>query len=102
MAKSLGDSGTFGSQKTMNAIQRMQRQPMSVQEAHSAKYAPKFNATISRPAPKMPSYKKGGKVKKTGVALLHKGEVVVPKKTVKKISKTGSQMLSKAMKPFKK
>lgn len=27
----------------------------------------------------MPSYKKGGIVKKTGPALLHKGELVVPK-----------------------
>lgn len=26
------------------------------------------------------SYKKGGKVKKTGLALLHKGEMVIPKK----------------------
>lgn len=31
------------------------------------------------------SYKKGGKVKKTGLAKLHKGEVVVPKKKVKKL-----------------
>jgi hypothetical protein len=29
------------------------------------------------------SFKKGGKVKKTGMAKVHKGEVVVPKKTVK-------------------
>lgn len=27
----------------------------------------------------IPSYKKGGKVKKTGLALVHKGEKVVPK-----------------------
>lgn len=30
------------------------------------------------------SFKKGGKVKKTGAYKLHKGEVVVPAKTVKK------------------
>ncbi len=30
----------------------------------------------------MPSYKKGGKVKKTGKAKLHKNEVVLPVKTV--------------------
>jgi hypothetical protein len=28
---------------------------------------------------KVPAYKKGGRVRKTGVALLHKGEDVVPK-----------------------
>ena len=28
----------------------------------------------------LPLYKKGGKVKKTGMAIVHKGEMVVPKK----------------------
>ena len=32
------------------------------------------------------SFKKGGKVKKTGTALVHKGEVVVPKKKVGKMT----------------
>lgn len=32
-----------------------------------------------------PSYKKGGKVKKTGMAKVHKGEVVVPKKKAESI-----------------
>lgn len=32
------------------------------------------------------SYKKGGKINKTGVANLHKGEVVMPKKVVRKKS----------------
>lgn len=36
------------------------------------------------------AYKKGGKVKKTGIAKVHKGEVVMPKKTVRK--KTYSQV----------
>ena len=30
--------------------------------------------------PKVPQYKKGGRVRKTGVALVHKGEYVVPAK----------------------
>jgi len=30
-----------------------------------------------------PSYKKGGKVKKTGLALLHKGEIVIPKNSIR-------------------
>lgn len=33
-------------------------------------------------------YKKGGMVKKTGPALVHAGELVVPKKYVKDVSKT--------------
>lgn len=40
-------------------------------------------ASKSNPSGKVKGYKKGGKVKKTGLAKLHKGEVVVPKKTVK-------------------
>ena len=35
----------------------------------------------------MPSYKKGGKVKKTGPARLHKGEVVIPAASVKHLKK---------------
>jgi hypothetical protein len=33
---------------------------------------------------KIPSYKKGGKIKKTGLAFVHKGERVVPKKAARK------------------
>ena len=33
-----------------------------------------------------PSYKKGGKVKNTGLAMLHKGEMVVPKNKIKSYS----------------
>jgi len=32
-------------------------------------------------------FKKGGMVKKTGIAKIHKGEMVVPKKKVKKVKK---------------
>jgi len=32
-----------------------------------------------------PSYKKGGKVKKTGLALVHKGERVVPRKKAESV-----------------
>jgi hypothetical protein len=42
--------------------------------------------TPARPKPGLaspPSYKKGGKVKKTGMALVHKGEVVKPAKKKK-------------------
>jgi hypothetical protein len=36
---------------------------------------------------KVPSFKKGGKVKKTGLAYVHKGEKVIPKNKVKKVKK---------------
>lgn len=35
----------------------------------------------------IPSFKKGGKVKKTGLARLHAGEMVVPAKTAKALKK---------------
>lgn len=37
--------------------------------------------------PKAPSYKKGGMVRKTGLAKLHAGEKVIPKKDVKRTEK---------------
>ena len=35
----------------------------------------------------IPSFKKGGRVKKTGLALLHRGEYVVPAGRTKKVSR---------------
>jgi hypothetical protein len=35
----------------------------------------------------LPSYRKGGKVRKTGVAKLHRGEYVVPAKKVRSLKK---------------
>lgn len=35
----------------------------------------------------LPSYRKGGKVRKTGPARLHKGELVVPRKKVRKVKR---------------
>ena len=40
-------------------------------------------------------FKKGGKVKKTGPALLHKGEIVVPAKYAKDVSKTLKDKIKK-------
>ena len=44
-------------------------------------------------------FKKGGMVKKTGPALLHKGELVVPKHLVKNVSKTVKKKIAAAKKP---
>lgn len=35
----------------------------------------------------VPSYSRGGKVRKTGLAKVHRGEYVVPKKKARKVSK---------------
>src|SRR5678815_392091 len=40
---------------------------------------------------RMPQYKKGGVVKKTGPAVVHKGEFVVPSKVAKKHGLTGEK-----------
>lgn len=50
-------------------------------------------ATPQLAAGVFPSYKKGGKVRKTGLALLHKGERVIPRKKVK--------LAEKAMRKYK-
>lgn len=46
-----------------------------------------------------PSYKKGGKVKQTGLALVHKGEVVIPANRVKSVD---SALKKSGKKPLKK
>lgn len=46
-----------------------------------------------------PSYKKGGKVKKTGLALVHKGEMVIPASRVASVVKAVKKA---GMKPLKK
>lgn len=37
---------------------------------------------------KLPQYKKGGMVRKTGPAIVHKGEMVIPKKQVPVLRKS--------------
>jgi hypothetical protein len=41
--------------------------------------------------PNLPSYKHGGRVKKTGLALLHRGEFVVPSKQGRRKASGGKQ-----------
>jgi hypothetical protein len=38
-------------------------------------------------AAKIPSYKKGGKIRRTGLAMVHKGERMIPKTKVAKVEK---------------
>lgn len=99
----MGDSGIFGSRKTMDAIARNSRDKVA---------AWKKAGNTSKPSLKMAkpnlidndnwgnpqanalgggaiqgSFKKGGKVKKTGIYKLHKGERVLNVKQVKTMSK---------------
>lgn len=51
---------------------------------------PRAEPNLNRRAgslPPLPEYKKGGKVKKTGMAKVHKGEVVIPKARVEAVEK---------------
>ncbi len=58
-----------------------QRQP-----EHSREFLDKMNNSVNR-MKGIQSYKKGGKVKKTGLALVHKGELVLTKKQQNKQQK---------------
>ena len=42
------------------------------------------------------SYKKGGRVKRTGLAKLHRGELVVPRKKVKRVKRAMKRMKARA------
>ena len=48
------------------------------------KLASKIKGKMSSKKQAVPSYKRGGKVKKTGPAKLHQGEKVIPKRKGKK------------------
>jgi len=51
---------------------------------------PKYKKKLSDSKKKVPSYKKGGVVKKTGLALVHKGEKIIPKNKTGAIVGTSS------------
>jgi hypothetical protein len=46
----------------------------------------------------VPSYKKGGTVKKTGMAMVHKGEKVIPQKKVESMNQFMSRRNKETMK----
>lgn len=83
----MGDSGVFGDSKTMKSVPNSLYKP-----AKKASNPTKdmITGAKTKPVGKMikdtllGSFKKGGKVKKTGNYKLHKGEKVVPAKKVKK------------------
>lgn len=62
-------------------LQRIKNTPENFRSKADQEYADKMNKTKRRV---MGSFKKGGKVKKTGLYKLHKGEKVIPAKKKKK------------------
>lgn len=48
---------------------------------------PPLQFSSSAPAPKTEEFSKGGSVKRTGMAKVHKGEVIIPKSRVKAVEK---------------
>lgn len=60
----------------------------SVGKKYGGKTGGKIGSTLGRAAGSLIPFKKGGMVKKTGAALVHKGELVIPAKMVKHVSKS--------------
>lgn len=52
-------------------------------------------AELAYKDPGVRSYRHGGKVRKTGIGKLHRGEVVIPAKTVRKVKKALKRATSK-------
>lgn len=62
--------------------------PQEAQKAQSSVDQKKMRDQANdAPGGKIPSYKKGGKIKATGLAKVHKGERVIPKAKVAKVEK---------------
>jgi hypothetical protein len=51
--------------------------------------------TFQEASPKVASYKKGGRVKKTGLALVHRGEFVIPAKRSRHKKASGKRTIIK-------
>lgn len=60
---------------------------MNPNSSFKSPYAQPWNKPFENPYAFNPGFEKGGKVKKTGLAKLHKGEMVIPKNLVKHVSK---------------
>ena len=86
----LKSNQAYGTPLKLNKAQQNIKNPSWVNAGpNKNQIKPKPSMTTPKPSSKMamstPSYKKGGKVKKTGMALVHKGEMVVPKRKGKKM-----------------
>ena len=76
--------------KMVNRIKKIGRYIGAITEGSKMLTGKKLGRALNERAVgavSMPSYKKGGKVKKTGPARLHKGEVVLKASVVKALKK---------------
>lgn len=103
MGKSMGDSGTFGTPKEMNRMYQALNNPkvrsQLIQKQNDAKSKAMITGTYNSPKSLAEmvkgSFKKGGKVKKTGIYKLHKGEKVLTKEETMKHEKKESKSKEK-------
>ena len=78
----------------VNRVNKMDRWTGAISDASKTLLGKNLSRAISGAATNqvdmvggMPMYKKGGRVKKTGPAIVHKGEVVLSAPTVKTLKK---------------
>ena len=67
----------------VNRVNKIGRYVGAIKEGYHTLMGKDLSKAVNKKAVSaIDSYKKGGKVKRTGKALVHRGEVVLPKKTV--------------------
>jgi hypothetical protein len=72
----------------VNRVNKIGRYVGAIKEGYHSLMGKDLSKAVNKKAVSaVDSYKKGGKVKRTGKALVHRGEVVLPKKTVASLKK---------------
>jgi len=72
----------------VNRVNKIGRYVGAIKEGYHTLMGKDLSKAVNKKAVSaVDSYKKGGKVKRTGKALVHRGEVVLPKKTVASLKK---------------
>jgi len=72
----------------VNRVNKIGRYVGAIKEGYHTLMGKDLSKAVNKKAVSaIDSYKKGGKVKRTGKALVHRGEVVLPKKTVASLKK---------------
>ena len=72
----------------VNRVRKIGRYVGAIKEGYHSLMGKDLSKAVNKKAVSaIDSYKKGGKVKRTGKAIVHRGEVVLPKKTVASLKK---------------
>ena len=72
----------------VNRVNKIGRYVGAIKEGYHSLMGKDLSKAVNKKAVSaIDSYKKGGKVKRTGKAIVHRGEVVLPKKTVASLKK---------------